>query len=317
MRAAATSETSPDLAGACALLALRVRTLAERPAVPTAAGCAAVAVAVVGLGLKADELPRARCSLERLELERDQHVLPTLVIRFHRRHQVGCRRRSRPPNLRNQIGPFRVTPDMRTAALVGLVCALGGLAASAALGQVPLPPLPPCRPVTAPTVTVPPVTLPTPPVPAPPVPAPPPTGADRPGAAGRRPPGVTTPPVQVSAPPGGSGPGRRFRRSAHGDVPGHGHVARHCATGSSSGASAPLVAAASGAPRGRSTRSWIAVHGAGKRRTATLMFELHRKDGVRLTVLQVSPVCRVAARFHVGGHAGMNRVGIGGGAHGT
>jgi hypothetical protein len=45
------------------------------------------------------------------------------------------------------------------------------------------------------------------------------------------------------------------------------------------------------------------------------VFRLGRRGVVSITVVQVSPVCRVAAKFHVAGHAGTNRVTIGRGAH--
>jgi hypothetical protein len=47
------------------------------------------------------------------------------------------------------------------------------------------------------------------------------------------------------------------------------------------------------------------------------VFRLRGRAVVEITVVQVSPVCRVAAKFRVGGHAGKNRVTIGRGAHGT
>jgi hypothetical protein len=71
------------------------------------------------------------------------------------------------------------------------------------------------------------------------------------------------------------------------------------------------------APRGRASRWWIAVRGADRRKTATLVFRLGRRGAVEITVMQVSPVCRIAARFTVGGHAGTNRVTVGGGVHGA
>jgi hypothetical protein len=46
------------------------------------------------------------------------------------------------------------------------------------------------------------------------------------------------------------------------------------------------------------------------------VFRLGARRSVEITVVQVSPVCRIAARFRVGGHAGTNRVTIGRGAHG-
>jgi hypothetical protein len=75
--------------------------------------------------------------------------------------------------------------------------------------------------------------------------------------------------------------------------------------------------AATGAPRGHATRGWIAVRGADNRKKATLVFKLGRRGAVQVTVIQVAPICRIAAKFRVGGHAGTNRVTIGGGAHGA
>jgi hypothetical protein len=64
-------------------------------------------------------------------------------------------------------------------------------------------------------------------------------------------------------------------------------------------------------------RWWIALQGKQSRRTTQLVFKLRRRGLVHVVVRQVSPFCRVAARFSVGGHAGVNRVRIGGGLHGA
>lgn len=223
---------------------------------------------------------------------------------------------------------------MKTAATVGVACALGGLAASAALGQVSVP----VPTVTVPSVSVPSVTVPvpTPPPPRPtptvPVPAPTPPPVPTPTV---RTPTVATPAVTASvqvspspsvsagtsgggvgsngsAPSGGGSPGSQGYGSPTGSAPGT------PASGPTPGSPAAAAAtAASGEARGRTTRPWIAVRGPAKRRTATLVFRLGRRGAVEITVVQVSPVCRIAARFRVGGRTGTNRVTIGRGAHGT
>ena len=216
---------------------------------------------------------------------------------------------------------------MKTAATVGVACALGGLAASAALGQVSVP----VPTVTVPTVSVPSLTVPVPPPPPPPtvpVPAPtPPSPVPTPTVATP----VVTASVQVSPTPsvsagtsgggvgsigsttsGGGSSGSQSYGSPTGSAPGT------SASGTTAGSPAAAAAtAASGEARGRTTRSWIAVRGPAKRRTATLVFRLGRRGAVDITVVQVSPVCRIAAKFRVGGRAGTNRVTIGHGAHGT
>jgi hypothetical protein len=144
---------------------------------------------------------------------------------------------------------------------------------------------------------------------------------------------VTTPPVQVSPTqpvPGGNpitggrgstGSGSIPTIGGSPGSPSNGSPGSSTGTansGSSFGSPAAVAAAAaSGAPRGHATRWWIAVRGADKRKQATLVFKLGRRGIVRVTIVQVAPVCRVAAKFRVGGHAGTNRVTIGGGAHGA
>jgi hypothetical protein len=145
-------------------------------------------------------------------------------------------------------------------------------------------------------------------------------------------PAVTTPSVQVtptptvsggnpvggggaSAPAGGGSSGSQGFGSPSGSAPGS--TASGSSAGSAATVAAAAAAAASGASKGRSTRWWIAVRGADKRKKTTLVFKLRQRAAVEITVVQVSPVCRIAAKFRVGGHAGTNRVTIGNGAHGA
>jgi hypothetical protein len=227
---------------------------------------------------------------------------------------------------------------VKTAATVGVACALGGLAASAALGQVSVPiPTVTVPTVSVPSATVPSVTVPVPTPPRPPaptVPAPVPTPPPAPTPTVRTPtvatPAVTasaratpTPSVSAgtsggglgsngSAPSGGGSSGSQGYGTPVGSTPGT------PASGTTAGSPAAAAAtAASGEPHGRTTRPWIAVRGPAKRRTATFVFRLGRRGAVEITVVQVSPVCRIAAKFRVGGRAGTNRVTIGRGAHGA
>jgi hypothetical protein len=65
----------------------------------------------------------------------------------------------------------------------------------------------------------------------------------------------------------------------------------------------------------QSSRTWIATSGPKRRRHTTLTFTLSRAATVVFTVRQVSPVCRIAKRFTVKGHAGRNRVRVPAGSH--
>ena len=85
--------------------------------------------------------------------------------------------------------------------------------------------------------------------------------------------------------------------------------------------SSSATAAPSSGPSGTSTaapgaggaslqvsRSWIGTKGPKTRRRTILTFVLPRAARVIFTVRQVSPVCRVAVRFVVHGHRGVNRI---------
>jgi hypothetical protein len=60
--------------------------------------------------------------------------------------------------------------------------------------------------------------------------------------------------------------------------------------------------------RFRSARSWIATSGPMRRRVTTLTFVLPSAARVLFVVKQVSPLCKIADRFAVYGHAGLNRI---------
>lgn len=190
---------------------------------------------------------------------------------------------------------------------VALVSALGGLAASAALGQslpVPIPT------VSTPTVSVPSVTVPSVTVPSVTTPAP---GPSTPPV---RTPPAQTPPVQASAGGavvGGSSGSGGSAGSGGGSAGSAGTASGSSGAGGSSGARS----AGASSTRLRSTRDWIAVHGSKQRRVTTLKFRLRHKGLVQFTVMQVSPVCRLVGTFRVHGHAGLNRVRFGGRVHGT
>jgi hypothetical protein len=195
-----------------------------------------------------------------------------------------------------------------------VVATLGGLAASAALGQsvpVPIPtvstPTVSVPTVTVPSVTVPPVTTPAPGPSTPPVSTPP----------------ATTPSVQASA--GGAVAGGSGGNSGGGSA---GSTGASGGSSSSFGASASSGASAAGGSSGprtaaalpsrlHSTRTWIAVHGSKQRRATTLTFRLERNGIVQFTVMEVSPVCRFVGTLRVRGHSGVNRVRFGGRVHGV
>lgn len=194
---------------------------------------------------------------------------------------------------------------------VALVSALGGLAASAALGQglpVPVPtvsvPTLPVPTVTIPSVTVPSVTI---PPPAPPAHTPP----------------AQTPPVQASAggavvggSGGSTGSGGGSAGSA-GTSSGSASASSGSSGGSAAAGSSGTRSAGASTTRLSSTRDWIAVHGSKQRRITTLKFRLRGKGLVQFTVMQVSPVCRLVGTFRVHGHAGLNRLRFGGRVHGN
>jgi hypothetical protein len=83
----------------------------------------------------------------------------------------------------------------------------------------------------------------------------------------------------------------------------------------SGSASSPAYASAGGPGSERTSverfhpsRGWISTSGTKRRRVTTLTFVLPRAARVVFVVTQVSPVCRLAGRFAVNGHAGRNRV---------
>src|SRR5712691_1018018 len=178
-------------------------------------------------------------------------------------------------------------PAAATTALLGS-CLLAGHALA---DTVPIPPLPT---VTVPTITtptlpvvVPPPTIPT--LPPPSLPAPSPVQAPSSTSAVPAVPSVTSP-VTGSTPGSGSPLG-------------------------GGSASSPASASANGPGSERTSverfhpsRGWISTSGPKRRRVTTLTFMLPRAARVVFVVKQVSPVCRVAARFAVNGHAGRNRV---------
>jgi hypothetical protein len=215
--------------------------------------------------------------------------------------------------------------DVRTAVWLALACALGGFAASAALGQTVPIPLPT---VSTPTVSVPSVTVPSVTVPpaTPPAPAPPTPSVQTPPA--------QTPPVQVSGSgasvggtgvstggsTGGGGSGGSGSAGGAGAASSGGSASSSsgsAAGGSFAAGSAAGPAGARGSTRLASTRSWIAAQGPAQRRVTTLRFRLRGNGLVRFTVMQVAPLCRFVMTFAVHGHAGLNRVRFGGRVHGA
>lgn len=58
----------------------------------------------------------------------------------------------------------------------------------------------------------------------------------------------------------------------------------------------------------RSSRQWISAQGPKANRRTTLTFRLAQGGRVVFTVMQVSPVCRLAGTFTVRGHPGLNKV---------
>ena len=203
---------------------------------------------------------------------------------------------------------------MRAAAVMTVLMVAGLLAAPVLADIVPVPPVT----TTVPTVTVP-VPLPTLPVPTTPVsttpapaPAPPPVSTPK----------VTTPlpatPVPTGAPAGTgttaaatSSPGRRATGSSPLDLASPNGSTDAGGPSSSSRGSSSLNSGGSergGVEGSQSSRTWIATSGPKRRRHTTLTFTLRRAATVLLIVKQVSPVCRVAERFTVKGHAGRNRV---------
>jgi hypothetical protein len=203
---------------------------------------------------------------------------------------------------------------MRAAAVMTVLMVAGLLAGPVLADIVPVPPVT----TTVPTVTVP-VPLPTLPVPTTPVsttpapaPTPPPVSTPK----------VTTPlpatPVPTGAPAGtgttvpaaASSPASRATGSLPLDLASpNGSTDASGPSSSSGGSSFSSGGSGRGGVEGsQSSRTWIATSGPKRRRHTTLTFTLPRAATVLLIVKQVSPVCRIAERFTVKGHAGRNRV---------
>src|SRR5712691_2479653 len=173
---------------------------------------------------------------------------------------------------------------MRAAAATAALLSACLLAGHALADTVPIPPLPT---VTVPTVTIPTVTAPTLPPPTLPAPSPVPVPTSTTAA---------VPAVPSVFPVTGSTPGG-------GSPIGSGSTSSPASTTSSGPGSEPTSV-----ERFHPSRGWIATSGPKRRRVTTLTFVLQRAARVVFVVEQVSPVCRVAARFAVRGHAGRNRV---------
>jgi hypothetical protein len=199
---------------------------------------------------------------------------------------------------------------MRAAAVTTVLVGAGLLAGPVLADVVPVPP------VTVPTVTVPTVTVPTLPVPTSPAPAPPPAPVTTPTV-----PPLPAAPVQTTAPAGAVTTATTLASPAVTGASGSplDRASRNGSNGSSSSDSAG--SSRDGGPdrsglRGvKSSRTWIATTGPKRRRHTTLTFTLSRAATVVFTVRQVSPVCRIAKRFTVKGHAGRNRVRVPAGAN--
>jgi hypothetical protein len=203
---------------------------------------------------------------------------------------------------------------MRAAAVTTVLMGAGLLAGPVLADVVPVPP------VTVPTVTVPTVTVPTPPklpVPTTPTPAPPPAPVTSPAV----PAPVPATPVPTSAP---AGTGTTVPKVATPSVTGTagsplGRTSPSGSNGSSSsgsdGSSSDSAPNGSGLQAVQSSRTWIATSGPKRRRHTTLTFSLSRAATVVFTVRQISPLCRIAKRFTVKGHAGRNRVRVPAGAN--
>jgi hypothetical protein len=200
---------------------------------------------------------------------------------------------------------------MRAAAVTTVLVGAGLLAGPVLADVVPIPP------VTVPTVTVPTVTVPTVtvPVPAPTLPVtttsaptpPPVTAPQVPTAV------ATTPlPTSASADTGTTMPTGTSRSVTGATGSSLDLASPNGSKGSSS--SSDGGPDRSGLQGVQSSRTWIAT-GPMRRRHTTLTFTLSRAATVVFTVREVSPVCRIAKRFSVKGHAGRNRVRLAAGAN--
>jgi hypothetical protein len=192
---------------------------------------------------------------------------------------------------------------MRWAAVLGGVLALG-ISAGSVASALPIPP-----------ITVPTVTIPLPPAPPPtqvpvhvppqvsPSPVPAPLSLPLPPAAPSAPPSVPSAPSAAS---GGvvstaSSP-RPSSRSSPSSPVSQPSQSESVSEGQSTGDG--------------SSRQWLSQTGSKSQQTTTFTFRLARKARVIFTVFEVSPACRLAARFAISGHAGRNRVRFNGRVHG-
>lgn len=185
---------------------------------------------------------------------------------------------------------------MRAAAVTTVLMGAGLLAGPVLADTVPIPP------VTVPTVTAPVVTVPTPPpVPLPSVPKLPAHPVSTAPTATTAPVGIRTP---VPALPSTGDSGRLLGNASESSSE----------SSSSSGGSRPERARVQSF---QSSRAWIGTSGPKRRRHTILTFTLNRATTVVFTVRQVSPVCQIAERFRVKGHAGRNHVRLPGAAIGA
>jgi hypothetical protein len=184
------------------------------------------------------------------------------------------------------------------------------------LPPVPTTTVPKLPPV--PTTTVPKTTAPKPPAaPAPPTPRPTITVPSIPLApSGSATPAPSAPVTQTL---GGSTPiGSAAGSHLSGPSAATGLGAPAAPVGASLSRSGGRTAGSSSAPsaapastkgaRLPASRSWIATKGPKSRRQTILTFVLPRAGRVVFTVRQVAPVCRIAERFVVRGHRGVNRI---------
>jgi hypothetical protein len=200
---------------------------------------------------------------------------------------------------------------MKSAALLGGVFLLGaGVIAGTALADglpVPLPtisvpslPLPTTTTVASlpstPAITTPPIgSTPVPSLPAPSV-----------GTA-------TSPPLTAA----GGTSGSRGSSSSASSSSSSSSSASASPSSSSPSASSPSSSSSSAGGQAsrspsihglRSSRTWLATRGARNHRATVLRFRLAQAGRIVFTVVQVSPVCRIAGSFSIHGHAGLNRV---------
>jgi hypothetical protein len=203
---------------------------------------------------------------------------------------------------------------MRAAAVTTVLVGAGLLAGPVLADVVPVPP------VTAPTVTVPTVTV--PPAPTLPVPTTPtPTTPTAPVTTTQIPAPVPATPVPTTVP--ATGEGTTVPTVVSPSVTGTAESPLNLASPSGANGSSASGSAGSSSDSGpdrsglqavHSSRMWIATGGPKRRGHTILTFTLSRAEAVVFTVRQVSPVCRVAERFTVKGHAGRNRVRVPAGA---